>query len=161
MVDPGLHELYSYRLTLQQTQMIVASQKDFVSDLPLSNLSKRILIHPYNFSFSLKTSVCKDQGSNKMLLFRKDNAFIDQLAIRIASRDLILLLESNFWIQESLASYRKLEPFSSVEPEYKMKLSQRRRQRDDYFSRYKIEQVCLDIYVVAHGMQIVIILFHE
>lgn len=155
MIEKKLEELYTYKLTMQRTEMMVASEKDFTSSLPLTELTKRILVHPFNLSFSLKTEIYRDQASSKMALFRKDNIFIDQVAIRIASRDLILLLESNFYLKQNLASYKKLVPFTDVESDYKSKLNQRKQLRDDYFARWKIEQMGHDVNMIALGIQLV------
>jgi hypothetical protein len=151
-----LEELYSCSLKLQQAQLMVVPEIEFVSELPLTELTRRIIIHPFNLTCHLNSKITRDEtNKNTMTLFQTDDVSIDQLAARIAYRDLSLLIKSTDWINQRWKAYRKITPFSFNEPEYKRVLSQRKQEQDQYFASWKIEQATHDVSVITQGIQIV------
>lgn len=154
-IDPQSVELGTIGLNFKNAQVVIARQKDFIAGKSLSERDKRVLVDPFNLSFSQKTTIKRNNISNLMDVVTSSNLYVGQLAVRIGSRDFILLQQSSDWLSAELARNSSLVPFKIVDTDYKSVLTERRLKRDIYFSHWRIDQIGDKYQIILLGMQLV------
>lgn len=139
-------------VALQNTRVIVARQKEFISGNFTLDSERRVLIDPFNCSSSHKTFIWQSQNADKIEQLEKYNIVIDEVAVRVASKDIVLLQKTKEWIEGQLELHKTLERFALKELSYKKPLGQGPKNGK---LEWKIETVERRIEISPYGVQIV------
>lgn len=121
-------------VVLQNNELFVCDFEDFIVNKDVSEVKKRSIIHPFSLSFNMKESLCSAEEGAKIMTKGEKNVHIDKIIVRIASKDLILMLKCADLQQQKLGLYHQFTKFANRE--YKIKQIAERPQREGNLSLY-------------------------
>ena len=77
----------------QKNEVFICELDDFVHNRDVAAVKKRSIMLPFSLSLNMKEGLCGVENGNRIMVRREKTITIDKIVLRVASKDLILLLK--------------------------------------------------------------------
>ena len=111
--DKQFVDYSSVGFVLQKNELLVCDFEDFIHNRNLTAVKKRSIVLPFSLSFRSKEALCGEDSGKRVMIKAQKNAHVDKIIVRLASKDLTLLLKCVDHNQQKYAIYEKCGRFSS------------------------------------------------
>lgn len=109
----------SIGIVLQNNELLVCDFEDFTMKKDVSLVKKRSIVHPFSLTFNSKESLCSAEGGERVMVRRERNSHVDKIIVRIACKDLVLMVRCMEYLQQRMALYEKWQRFPTRESKLK------------------------------------------